>query len=166
MPASVSYPDLLEQLADVEGDSSRSVSIYSGALALGLPEAVGLALSFLVGGVLLGGAIALARKGDDRGSFTLALVAVLAFTPIVWLHYLTLLAIPLAIYQPRLSALWALPWLFWVAAAPGWPFDPRRVLAFVVVPVLVGWLLSERGGAASARTSPTAAPKPVPGAVR
>ena len=162
----VSYPDLLEQLADVEGDSSRSVSIYSGALALGLPEAVGLAISFLVGGVLLGGAIALARKGDDRGSFTLALVAVLAFTPIVWLHYLTLLAIPLAIYQPRLSALWALPWLFWVAAAPGWPFDPRRVVAFVVVPVLVGWLLSERGGAAAARTSPTAAPKPVPGAVR
>jgi alpha-1,2-mannosyltransferase len=162
----LSYPDLLSKLTDVEGDSSRSVSIYSGALAFGLPEAVGVVVSLAAGSALLAVAAVLARRGDDRGSFTLALVAVLAFTPIVWLHYLTLLAIPLALYQPRLSALWAMPWLFWVAAVPGWPFDPRRALAFIVVPLVVAWLLTGRNRAPSAGSRSSVGRKSVAEAAR
>jgi alpha-1,2-mannosyltransferase len=135
------YPDLLRRLTEVEGENGHGVSIYSGVLAAGLPSGVGHAASVLVGGTLLAACVVLARRGDDRGAFTLALVAVLALTPLVWLHYLTLLAIPLAIYRPRLSGEWAVPWLLWLVEVPGWPFEPRRALAFVVVVVLIGRLV-------------------------
>jgi alpha-1,2-mannosyltransferase len=136
-----SYPDLLRRLTEAEGDNGHGVSIYSGVLAAGLPSGVGYAASVLAGAALLLGCLVLARRGDERGAFTLALVAVLALTPLVWLHYLTLLAIPLAIYRPRLSGEWAVPWLLWLVELPGWPFEPRRALAFVVVVVLVGRLV-------------------------
>lgn len=136
------YPDLLRRLTEAEGDNGHGLSIYSGALAVGLPSAVGHAASVVAGAALLLGCLALARRGDDRGAFTLAVVAILAFTPLVWMHYLTLLAVPLAIYRPRLSAVWAVPWLLWLVELPGWPFEPRRALAFVVVAVLVGRLLT------------------------
>ena len=136
------YPDLLRRLTESEGDNGHGVSIYSGVLAAGLPSGVGHAASVLVGAALLVGCLVLARRGDDRGAFTLALVAVLALTPLVWLHYLTLLAVPLAIYRPYLSGEWAVPWLLWLVEIPGWPFEPRRALAFVIVILLVGRLLT------------------------
>ncbi len=45
----------------------------------------------------------------DRRSFTFALAAALALTPVVWNHYLLLLIVPVAIARPRLSGLWLLP---------------------------------------------------------
>jgi alpha-1,2-mannosyltransferase len=135
------YPALLDKLTEVEGANAHNVAIYSDLLALGLPSSVGHAAGLLAGAALLVGSVVLARKGDDAAAFTLALVAVLALTPIVWLHYLTFLAIPLAIYRPQLSAAWALPWLLWVIVIPGWPFEPRKVVAFAVAVLLVALLL-------------------------
>ena len=42
-------------------------------------------------------------------SLTLALAAGLVATPILWLHYLVLLVVPIALARPRLSALWFAP---------------------------------------------------------
>jgi len=157
------YPDLLSRLTEVEGVNGHGVSIYSGVLALGLPSGVAHAASLCVGAGLLAGSLVYARRGDDRASFTLALVAVLAFTPLVWLHYLTFLAVPLAIYRPRLSGAWAVPWLFWAVTLPGWPFEPRRAIAFVVVVVLVTRLLTAPDGAPSTtRRSSVPSSVPVP----
>ena len=149
------YPALLDKLTEVEGVNAHNVAIYSDLLALGLPSGVGHAAGMLAGAALLIGSVVLARKGDDRAAFTLALVAVLALTPIVWLHYLTFLAIPLAIYRPQLSGAWALPWLLWVIVIPGWPFEPRKVVAFAVAVLLVGLLLR----------TPPASPVARPGSV-
>jgi hypothetical protein len=40
-------------------------------------------------------------------------VASLLATPLLWLHYLLLLFVPIALYRPRLSGLWFLPLLLW-----------------------------------------------------
>ena len=48
----------------------------------------GNALAFVVGGALLVGCVVFARRGDDARSFTCAVAATLALSPIVWLHYL------------------------------------------------------------------------------
>ena len=42
-------------------------------------------------------------------SFTCAVAATLALSPIVWLHYLVVLLVPMAIARPRFSPLWLLP---------------------------------------------------------
>lgn len=44
-------------------------------------------------------------------SFTLAVAACLAASPIVWLDYYALAAVPLAIVRPRLCLVWCVPWL-------------------------------------------------------
>jgi hypothetical protein len=145
------YPDLLRRLTEVESENEHSVSLYSDALVLGVPKGVATAATLAVGLALLGTALTLARRGDSERSFLLALVAALALTPLVWLHYLTFLAVPLAVARPRLSALWAVPLLFWAMALPGWPTEPRRLITLVVVGVLVGVLGAKpRGSAARA----------------
>ena len=159
-----SYPELLGHLTDIEGANSHGVSIYQVAIATGLPGGIGHAVSFLVGGALLAGSFVFARRHDDRAAFTLAIVAVLAFTPLVWLHYLTLLVIPLAAYRPQFSGAWAVPWLMWGIALPGWPFEPRPLLAFVVVVILVARLLTTSSsppfGEASSLRRRRAVPEP------
>lgn len=148
-----SYPDLLSMLTDVEGENSHSVSIFSAAVALGAPQGIGHVASLAVGGAIVAGAITYARRGDDRTSFMLAVVATLAFAPLVWLHSLTLLVVPLAIYRPRVSALWAVPLLFWAIALPGWPVEPRRLIAAIVVVAIVARLVT-RPDPTSAGPSP------------
>jgi hypothetical protein len=101
--------------------------------------------------VLLMAAIVLARRGHEERSFLLAVVAALALTPLVWLHYLTLLAVPLAAIRPRLAGVWAAPLLFWLIALPGWPTEPRRLVALAVVAIIVGRLAIAPAGGASVR---------------
>ena len=138
----LAYPALLERLTQIETVNTPGVSIYSAAIELGAPSFVAHAFALGTGALLLGGCVLYARRGDDRGSFTLALVAVLAFTPIVWLHYLTVLAVPIAIYRPRLSAAWAIPLAFWLYAVPGWPFELRKLFAVLVVALVVHTIVS------------------------
>jgi hypothetical protein len=84
-------------------------------------------------------AIALAARGrdGDRRAFAVAVVASLATTPILWLHYLLLLFVPIALYRPRLSGLWFLPVLLWATPTTHshgatW----RIVLALVIIAVV------------------------------
>jgi len=153
-------------LTDVEGENSHSVSVFSAVLALGAPSAVAHVASLAAGGALLGGAIAYARRRDDEASFVLTLFAALAFAPVVWLHYLALLVVPVAIYRPRFSGLWAVPLLFWVIAVPAWPVEPRRLVAAVVVTVIGVRLLTRPSASTVSRNPPRGSTKPVPRAVR
>lgn len=158
----VGYPDLLSMITDVEGENSHSVSVYTAALALGAPKAVASLVSVTLGLALLAAVVAYARRGDDRASFLVAVLAVLAFAPVVWLHYLTFLAVPLAIYRPRLSALWLTPLLFWAIAAPGWPVEPRRLVAAVVVVVIVTRLLAHPASNGVSLKRPSGSCEPIP----
>ncbi len=80
---------------------------------LGAPAPAARAVGLTLAMAALVACWVLGRRGDERRSFTLAIVAALLFTPIIWLHYFTLLLVPIAIVHRRLSGLWALPLLFW-----------------------------------------------------
>jgi hypothetical protein len=133
------YPDLLERLSEIQ--SERSYSLVGIASTLGLAEIVGQAATLLVGGALLVACVVFARRGDDQRSFTCAVVATLALSPIVWLHYLVVLLVPMAIARPRFSLVWLVPVLLWVDPRPGYADGIQTFLPGVAVVILVAVVL-------------------------
>jgi hypothetical protein len=95
----------------------------------------------VTGGTLVVLCVVFARQGDDFRSFTAALGATLALSPIVWLHYLIVLLVPVAIARPRFSLVWLLPVLLWTSPKPGYAegvqtFPPLIVTAILLVILL------------------------------
>ena len=84
----------------------------------------------------------------DRRSLTLALAAGFVLTPILWLHYLVLLVVPIALARPRLSALWFAPLALTVFELldwyRGWPRGDGWALASVGLVTAVVFLVSSR----------------------
>lgn len=110
------YPAMLRTLTDVVGWNSYSLDALG--TALGLPGRAQTLLAIAVGGAALVLVVLLGRRGTrdgDAGAFAAAIGAALAFTPILWMHYLVLLVVPIAIARPRLSPLWLLPLAFWLS---------------------------------------------------
>lgn len=132
------YPELGRRLTDFEAENSYSaLAIF---VTLGIPAGAARALVGLLAIVLLVLAWRAAR-GDagsgDRRSLTLALAAGLVATPILWLHYLVLLVVPIALARPRLSALWFAPLALAVFELldwyRGWPRGDGPALASVAL---------------------------------
>jgi hypothetical protein len=77
----------------------------------------------------------------DRVSLSVVLAAALVLTPILWLHYLVLLLVPIALARPRLSPLWLVPLAMTVFELAnwyrGWPRGDAEALVSVVVVVAV-----------------------------
>jgi alpha-1,2-mannosyltransferase len=134
------YLDLLRRLSDIQ--SENSYSIVGMASTLGLSEAVGQGLTAVLGGGLLVACVVLARRGDEQRSFTCAVAATLALSPIVWLHYLVLLLVPLALGRPRFSIIWLLPVLLWTSPRPGYAEGFQTFLPAFVAVILVTALLA------------------------
>jgi len=105
-----SYPHLLRVLSRVEAVQSYSLV---GLLRLSGGAATALT-GVLVAGVVT--AVVLAARGadGDRRSLAVAVGGALLATPVLWLHYLVLLFVPIALARPRLSAIWFAPLAFWV----------------------------------------------------
>jgi hypothetical protein len=78
----------------------------------------------------LAGVVIVGRRGDARSSFILAIAASLAFTPVVWLHYFTLLLVVVALAQPRLGALWLVPLAFFLTPGSGDPTPFQTSVTF------------------------------------
>jgi alpha-1,2-mannosyltransferase len=135
------YPTTLRVLDDVErwksfspeslivslGGSASAAHVVAGAVAV-----IGIAALFAV-------------RGNDRAGLIVAIAVALLATPLLWMHYLVLLVIPIALARPRLSSLWALPIVLWVAGGPesngsAW----RIVLALAVVLLATVLALPER----------------------
>lgn len=133
------YPDLLRRLSELQ--SERSYSIVGMVATLGFSEGVGRIATLVVGGALLVACVLLARHRDEERSFTCAVAATLALSPIVWLHYLILLLVPLAILRPRFSLLWLLPVLLWVSPRPGYAEGYETFMPGLVAVILVAVLL-------------------------
>jgi hypothetical protein len=116
------YPRLLSTLGDVW--APRSYSLAGAGIALDLPAPR--VLPFLVAGMLVGIAFFAARRKSrdaetrDRISFVLVLLAALALTPILWIHYLVILIVPVAMVRPRLSPVWVLPFFMFFAGLMAW----------------------------------------------
>lgn len=122
----VDYPELLRRLTDVVAD--RGFSLVALGVEAELPSGAAAALPWLVGLSLLACVVGFARRGDDRAAFSLAIIAAIALTPIVWLHYFALLVVPLALARPRFTWAWGLMWMFWLIPAQQNGGDLWRIL--------------------------------------
>lgn len=106
-----SYPALLEVAAQVYATHSYSVATVAGALGASAGVAVWGALVVGVATAVM--AVIEGRRGHDETALSLASLAVILGSPIVWDHYYILLLVPLAILRPRFSAPWVLLALFY-----------------------------------------------------
>lgn len=131
------YPDLLRRLEETVG--ADSYTVYIVALDAGAPPGFARALWLAVGLGLLAATVLAARRGDDRSAFVLALAASLALTPIVWLHYFALLVVVAAVAQPRLGAVWFVPFAMVLTPGSGQPtpFETAWTLAATALTVVL-----------------------------
>jgi hypothetical protein len=77
-------------------------------LRLGLPSQAGVAAAVVIGVA----ALASARRGwtaDDRVGLAAVVVVALLLSPIVWLHYMALLLVPVALTRRSLGWVWLVP---------------------------------------------------------
>ena len=70
-------------------------------------------------------------------SYSSAAASALVLSPIVWLDYFALAAIPLAVVRPRFSVIWLVPLLTWGALGTGLgigdPWNIARVLLIFAI---------------------------------
>ena len=154
------YPHLLRVLSKVEAAQSYSIVgllRFDGAAATALTGVLGLAVVL---------AIVLAARGadGDRRALSVAVAGALLATPVLWLHYLVLLFVPIALARPRLTALWFAPLAFWVtplAHSDGSVW--RTCFALAVAALIVLRTLAPAASAGEARQrGPAAARRVLP----
>jgi hypothetical protein len=107
------YATTLRVLDHLEAPQSYSPVAF--AFALGAPSWLAHVIPVALAAV---GVAWLFRQRDDRRILSGAVILALIVTPILWLHYLALLVVPLALAWPRLSPAWALPVALWAASTP------------------------------------------------
>jgi len=104
-----SPPQLAVALAPLTAAVSGDLLVWAAFVA---------ALAFLAGAALL--ALTL-HFGPGIGE-------ALVLTPVAWLHYYVLLAVPLALSRPEFSAIWLLPIVLWVCPRYDSGGDLQRAL--------------------------------------
>jgi alpha-1,2-mannosyltransferase len=133
------YPDLLRRLAEIM--ERESYSLYALGVDLGLPSEAARVLWFALAACILTSVVVMGRRGDDRVAFVLALAAVVACSPIVWLHYFTFILLAVAIARPRLSLVWfiGIPMQLVVetGAYNGSTFQTAAVLALAALAIVL-----------------------------
>ncbi|MCW3016575.1 MAG: hypothetical protein JWO02_3667 [Solirubrobacterales bacterium] len=108
------YPSVVNLYEEHNG-RPRAQTVATLGHRLGLSWGAGHLLQWACGLGLLVAAVVVARRTDgDRRSFSLALVAALVLSPIVWVQYLALLIVPLAIARPHFGPVWQLVQATWV----------------------------------------------------
>ena len=146
------YPDLLRRLSDIQ--SERSYSFVGIAARSGSRASSARASTFAVGlGLLVAVRRATRGAATKSRSFTCAVAATLALSPIVWLHYLVVLLVPLAIARPRFSLLWLLPVLLWVSPKPGYAEGVQTFFPAIAAGILLAILLARPRQRRRARAS-------------
>ena len=98
------YPDLARSAG--ERQDQLGYTVYALGLDLGLASTPARALWLALAVSLLAATLVAGRRGHDQRAFVLALATAIAFSPVVWLHYFSILLVVVAIAQPRLGALW------------------------------------------------------------
>ena len=96
-----------------------------------------------LGGVLSSAAFNSRREVDEQRSFTCAIAAAVALSPILWQHYLVLLVVPVALARPRLSTVWLLPALLWLVPRVPDSGGYERAGPLLVAGLMVALLLFE-----------------------
>ena len=131
-----SYPSSLSHLQQEQG--TRGYTLKAVALDLGASDFVGSAVAVALAFAVLAAVVVYGRRGDDARSYSLAVVAFVVASPIIWLHSFALLLAPLAVLRPRLSWVWLLPaglWLVSPGTGNGEPWQTAVTLAVGAVVV-------------------------------
>ena len=134
--------DYLRTLREVSSAFDQdSYSPFGLLTQLGATDVVARVVTLGLGAVLL----ALTWR---RQSFVLAVAAALVLSPIVWLDFYALAAVPLAVAHPMISRVWFLPLATWGLPSSGITADAvwgvgRVLVVFAVVLVVVA--AAERG---------------------
>lgn len=149
------YPRLLRAVEDLV--ATDSYTVYVAGLDLGLSAPVARALWAVLGCALLAAVVVTARRGNERLAFIYAMAAALALSPIVWLHYFALLAVVVALAQPRLGLAWFVPLAMILTPGHGQPTAFETAWTLVVAAVTIA--LSLRG---LHRRHPVSATAPAP----
>jgi hypothetical protein len=105
------YPDLLRLAEDIYAVHGYSVATMASALGVATEAATWLAL--LLGATLAAAAFLIGRTSRDEFSLSMAVVAAILGSPILWEYYYVLIFVPLAILSPRFSTLWLIPAAFY-----------------------------------------------------
>jgi hypothetical protein len=128
------YLRLIRNLSDTF--DGKSYTVYGFLTDAGVNGSIARFATYAVGLTLLYLAV-------RRRSFSLAIGAALALSPIVWLHFFALLAVPLAIVSPRFAWPWLLPLLTIVAPGTenGRPWQSALVL--LVAAATIAWCAKE-----------------------
>jgi alpha-1,2-mannosyltransferase len=136
-----SYPALVRATTSVEGGVSYSLFGLLSRLSAPAP----LVISYLVGAVLLA-ALCVAARHNEQASFVIAIAATLALAPVLWVHYFSLLLVPLAFRSRRLTAWWFLPILMWLfnAKAPEANAETAATIWLMALAVLIAPLAAAR----------------------
>jgi alpha-1,2-mannosyltransferase len=132
--------DYLELLSRVEKQQTYALSSAFTEVGLDAGLARGLAVAAGIG--LVGAAAWWTRRGDGERGYAAAVVATIAMSPVVWLHYLTLLIAPLGVLRPRFSPVWLVPIVLWVSPRDEngdglQPFVPALVVTVLLAVVLL-----------------------------
>jgi hypothetical protein len=107
------YPHNIAHVGKLE--EARSYSPFSLLRTVGMTSgSARMALVWLT--IAAFGLIILAARTQDgdRRAFVAAISASLVLSPIVWVHYFVLLFVVIALYRPRLSPAWLIPFLYWL----------------------------------------------------
>jgi hypothetical protein len=106
----IGYPQLL--IADAHAFERSSFSLASALMHAGVPETGGRIV--LVAGSVLATGLFLRRRSTDRDWFTAMTGLGLLLSPVLWVHYLVVLLVPLAIARRRLDAIWMCTAILWL----------------------------------------------------
>jgi hypothetical protein len=101
------FPTLVRET--IEDNATKPYTLVAVLTELGAATAVAYGVGLAVGAVVLAFAVRVGRRGAEASALTLFLAAALLLSPIVWLHYLVILIVPVALARPRFSMLWLVP---------------------------------------------------------
>jgi hypothetical protein len=141
-------------------EQPQSYTIYGLGRDLGVPAGAAHAATWAVGALLLVAVVRVARRGGARRALELTVGATLVLSPIVWVHYLTLLLVPLALKRPRFGPLWVAPALLWLCPqGDGMLWQKLLVLGVMAGMLAAPWTprVRQRSARRSVATAPGAA---------
>jgi alpha-1,2-mannosyltransferase len=134
------FPTLLRDLSHVESVQSFSLVALADRLGLPEPQTSWIALALTLGLAMLATCFAASPGGDlDRRIFITAVGLSLLLTPILWLHYFTIMLVPVALASPRLGPEWFLFLGYWLTpnSQPGrlsiWSLLIALAITFAII---------------------------------
>jgi hypothetical protein len=136
------YPHLLSADARAFELRPQSFSAVSALHWLGASASSSGGLAILVAAAVAAAVVRMGR-GSDQAWFTAAVIFGLLAVPILWLHYLLVLFVPLAISRSHSLAIWLVAaygsWILLIAFEPG---GLRALVAVTLASALAIWSVS------------------------